>query len=296
VGPHLHGESVRRAAQPQAKSAGIGLRAAHYPRLIEHGLPSSTGMGWAEAITENFLGRGGRPRAVLERVRADVPVILHGVAMSLGGLDPIPRGYLRQLRDLRDQIDAAWVSDHLCFGTHQGHYAHDLWPLPYTEECIKHVAGRIRQVQDVLGERIVIENISSYVEYAANQMPECAFVAAVLEEADCDLLLDVNNVYVSAFNHGFDALAYLATIPEKRVRQMHVAGHLDCGDYLLDDHGREVADPVWRLYRAACARFGDVPTILEWDGEVPSLERVLSEAQRCDSERASASSAVETVS
>ncbi len=296
MGPQAESRVLPGAAPSLSRNAGIGLRAGHYPQLIEQGLPTSTGMAWAEAITENFLDRGGRPRAVLDRVRADVPVILHGVGMSIGGSDPISREYLGQLRSLRVEVEAAWISDHLCFCTYQGHYAHDLWPLPYTEECIKHVAGRIRQVQDVLGERIVIENISSYVEYSANQMSECVFVREVLAEADCDLLLDVNNVYVSAFNHGFDALAYLSTIPVHRVRQMHMAGHLDCGDYLLDDHGREVALPVWRLYRAAIERFGDVPTILEWDGDVPSLERLLAEARRCDLERARVSHPLEVTS
>lgn len=285
MSPLLEGSTHPRAASSPQRTAGIGLRAAHYAELLETGLPASTGIRWAEVITENFLDRGGRPRAVLERVRADVPIILHGVSLSLGGFDPIPSAFLRSLRALRAEIEASWISDHLCFGTHGGHYAHDLWPLPFTDECVRHVARRIRQVQDALGERIVIENISSYVEYQASTLSEHAFVRAVLEEADCDLLLDVNNLFVNAFNHGIDPLLYLHAIPIQRVRQMHVAGHLDCGDYLLDDHGREVAAGVWRLYRAASARFGEIPTIVEWDGEVPPLSRLLSEARRCDSER-----------
>lgn len=258
---------------------GIGLRSAHYDALLRDGLPASSGLGWAEAITENFLDRGGRPRAVLERVRADVAVVLHGVSLSLGGLDPLPRAQLRAIRELSRGIDAAWVSDHLCFGGFGEKRAYDLWPLPFTAECVRHVAARIAAVQHELGARILVENISSYVEHASNELGEAAFVAAVLEEADCDLLLDVNNVHVNAVNHGFDARAYLDAMPARRVRQLHVAGHLDRGDYLLDDHGREVSPAVWELYRHAVRRFGEVPTVVEWDGDVPPLERVVEEAR-----------------
>jgi uncharacterized protein (UPF0276 family) len=258
---------------------GIGLRAAHYDALLRHGLPASTGLGWAELITENFLDRGGRPRAVLERVRADVSVVLHGVSLTLGGLDPLPCAQLRKIRALKEEASAAWVSDHLCFGGFGERRAYDLWPLPFTAECVRHVAARIAAAQHELGERMLVENVSAYVEHECNELSEPAFVAAVLEEADCDLLLDVNNVHVNAVNHGFDAHAYLDALPARRVRQMHVAGHLDCGDYLLDDHGREVSSEVWALYRHAVARFGEVPTIVEWDGEVPPLERVIEEAR-----------------
>jgi uncharacterized protein (UPF0276 family) len=268
---------------------GIGLRAAHYGSLLAEGLPDATGLGFAEAITENFLGRGGRPRAVLERLRADVQLVFHGVSMSLGGFDELDRERLRMLRDLRRELEACWVSDHLSFSGHGGHHAYDLWPLPFTEECVRHVAQRIGRVQDALGEHILIENVSSYVEHQGNEMPEWTFVRAVLEEADCMLLLDVNNVYVNAQNHGFDPVHYLASLPRARVRQMHVAGHQDLGDYLLDDHGREVAEPVWALYREALRLFGNVPTIVEWDGEVPALARVIEEAQRCGQEQARSS-------
>jgi uncharacterized protein (UPF0276 family) len=264
---------------------GIGLRAAHYGSLLAEGIPAATGLGFAEAITENFLGRGGRPRAVLERVRADVELVFHGVSMSLGGFDEIDPERLRVLRALRRELEARWVSDHLSFSGHGGHHAYDLWPLPFTEECVSHVAGRIRSVQETLGEHILVENVSTYVEHADNEMPEWTFVGAVLEEADCMLLLDVNNVYVNAQNHGFDPVHYLRALPSGRVRQMHVAGHQDLGDYLLDDHGREVSEPVWTLYREAQRLFGDVPTIVEWDGEVPALERVIAEAQRCGREQ-----------
>jgi uncharacterized protein (UPF0276 family) len=276
----------------QRSAHGIGLRSRHYEALLEGGLPLATGLGWAEAISENFVGRGGRPRAVLERVRADVAVVLHGVSLSLGGLDPLPREQLRALRELSRDIEAAWVSDHLCFGGFEGRHAYDLWPLPFTGECVRHVAARIAAVQHELGARILVENISSYVEHAENELSEAAFVAAVLEEADCDLLLDVNNVYVNAVNHGFDACAYLDAMPARRVRQMHVAGHLDCGSYLLDDHGREVCDAVWELYRHAVRRFGEVPTVVEWDGDVPPLERVVEEA-RLAREHARAASAAQ---
>lgn len=255
---------------------GIGLRTQHFLQLLEGGLQ----VGLVEAISENFMGRGGRPLAVLERVRRDSPVALHGVSLSIGGLDPIPKEYLRQLAELRRRIDAAWVSDHFCFGTVHGHASHDLWPLPFTEETVRHVVARVQQVQDALGVRLVLENVSSYVEYAASDMSEWDFVREVAERADCELLLDVNNVYVNAVNHGFDAKRFLAAMPTRRLRQLHLAGHLDCGTHLFDAHGAPVADPVWDLYRECVRLHGHVPSIIEWDEDVPPLERVLAESAR----------------
>ena len=253
---------------------GVGLRTRHYGTALEAGLP----VRLVEAISENFLARGGRPRAVLERVRQDSEVTLHGVSLSLGAVDPLDREHLRQLRDLSREIEACWVSDHLCFGTHGGHYGHDLWPLPYTQEALDHVTERIRTVQDFLDRRLVIENPSTYVQFAASTMTEWEFLNALVERTDCGLLLDVNNVYVSAKNHGFDPLEYITGIPLGAPVQLHLAGHLDKGDYLLDNHGSAVQSPVWELYGHVVRRFGHVPCIVEWDENVPELDVLLAES------------------
>jgi len=250
------------------------LRVRHYREFLERGYD----LPWAEAITENFLGRGGRPRAVLERVRRDAPLILHGVSLSIGGTDPLRRDYLAAVRALAGEIDAAWVSDHLCFGGFGGHFAHDLWPLPFTEEALEHVCVRVTAVQEALGRRILLENVSSYVTYRASALREWEFLGAVAERADCLILLDLNNVYISAKNHGFSCDDYLSGLPAGRVAQFHLAGHRDCGDFLLDDHGSAVPDCVWELYRRALARFGSLPAIVEWDDAVPELPRLRFEA------------------
>ena len=254
---------------------GIGLRSKHYARF----LAESPAVGWIEAISENFIGVGGRPLAVLEKARRDVPVVLHGVSLSIGSVDPLDREHLAGLRELADRIEPAYVSDHLCWGTHRGRYLHDLLPLPYTEEALEHVAGRVRQVQDALGRQILLENVSSYVAFRGSTMPEWEFVARVAERADCGILLDINNVYVNARNHGFDAREYLAAIPSDRVGQLHLAGHSDRGTYLFDTHDAPVADAVWELYAAAVRRFGRVPALIEWDDHVPELERLVEESR-----------------
>jgi uncharacterized protein len=254
---------------------GVGLRVPHYDELLAGALACD----FAEAISENFMGRGGRPRALLERVRRDMPVALHGVSLSIGGCDPLDAGYLTALGALAREIDAATVSDHLCFGTAGGHYAHDLWPLPYTEEALEHVVGRVRRVQEALGRRILLENVSSYVEYRESSLSEPAFLAEIAERADCLILLDVNNVHVSAMNHQFDPLDYLRALPARRVAQFHLAGHRYTGRFTLDDHGAPVSGAVWELYRAAVRRFGALPAIVEWDENVPSLTRLVAEAE-----------------
>ncbi len=215
---------------------------------------------------------------MLERVRRDAQVALHGVSLSIGGADAISSEYLKQLKTLRERVSAAWVSDHLCFGTVGGFSGHDLWPLAYTDEMVEHVAARVRQVQDVLGERLMLENVSAYVEYKASRLTEWQFVNAVLERADCLLLLDVNNVYVNSFNFGFDPIDYLRSIPSARIGQLHLAGHLDQKTHLFDNHGSEVAEPVWKLFDACVRIHGAKPTIIEWDENVPSLERLLAES------------------
>lgn len=255
---------------------GIGLRTTHYPDALGGALRCEV----VEAISENFLGRGGRAAAVLERVRRDARVLLHGVGLSVGGVDPLRSDYLAELRALASRVEAALVTDHLCFGGWGGHHAHDLWPLPYTEEAIGHVADRVRAVQDALGRRIALENVSSYATYRASDMPEWEFVGEVARRADCLLLLDLNNVYVNAVNHVFDPYAYLAGLPADRVAQYHVAGHRREAGYLLDDHGSRVSDPVLDLYAHAVRRFGDVACIVEWDSNVPSLVDLLAESKR----------------
>ena len=254
---------------------GIGLRSKHYARFLSE----RPEVGWIEAISENFIAVGGRPLAVLEKVRRDFPVVLHGVSLSIGSVDPLDLRHLAGLRALADRIQPAYVSDHLCWGTHRGRYLHDLLPLPYTEEALEHVASRVRQVQDFLGRQILLENVSTYAAFRGSTLPEWEFLAGLAERADCGILLDVNNVYVSARNHGFDAREYLSGIPPDRVGQFHLAGHSDRGTYLFDTHDAPVADPVWELYAAAVRRFGRVSSLIEWDDQVPELERLVEESR-----------------
>ncbi|MDD9968074.1 MAG: DUF692 domain-containing protein [Myxococcales bacterium] len=255
---------------------GVSLKAAHYAELLARAVPVT----WAEGVTENFLGRGGRPSAVLEHVRRDARVILHGVSMSLGGLDPFDPDYFRALRALSQRIEATFVSDHICFGSVGGHNGHDLWPLPLTEECLNHMVARVLEAQDRLGRQVVLENVSSYVQYRQSEMSEPEFIATLLQQADAGMLLDVNNVYVSAQNFGFDARKYIDVIPVERVRYLHLAGHADLGTHLLDNHGAPVCDAVWDLYEYTIARMGSIPTIVEWDSHLPTLEGLLSESAR----------------
>ena len=255
---------------------GIGLRTTHFPRVFD----GTARADWFEAISENFMIRGGRPLAVLERVRADAPIVLHGVSLSIGSIDPLNQRYLGELRALADAFSPAWVSDHLCWGSFAGRYAHDLLPLPYTEEALAHVVARVNEVQERLGRRILIENVSSYLTFVHSTMAEWEFLAAVAERADCGILLDVNNVYVSAMNHDFSPEAYLDALPRERVGQIHLAGHSDRGTHLLDTHDAAVVPAVWALYRHAVARFGPVSTLVEWDDHIPELEEVLAEAER----------------
>ncbi|MFN8643396.1 MAG: DUF692 domain-containing protein [Candidatus Binatia bacterium] len=255
---------------------GVGLRAAHYAHVLAERPP----VDWFEALTENYLDTGGRPLHVLEQVRRDYPVALHGVGLSIGGTDPLDRDYLRRLRALIDRIAPAVVSDHLCWTGVDGRPLHDLLPLPYTEETLRHVAVRLGQVQDALGRRIALENPSTYVAFRHSTLPEHAFLAALADEADCGILLDVNNVYVSARNLGFDPHAYLAAIPSERVAYLHLAGFTDLGRVLFDTHDAPVHEDVWALYRDACARLGARATLIEWDANLPAFARVHAEAER----------------
>jgi len=255
---------------------GIGLRPPHFPRLGD----GAAHVDWFEAISENYMIAGGRPLAALEQARTLAPVVLHGVSLSIGSTDPLDDAYLGALERLIERIEPAWISDHLCWSSVGGHHAHDLLPLPYTEEALAHVVARLVAVQDRLGRRILVENVSSYLTYAHSTMPEWEFLAAMAEGADCGLLLDVNNVYVSATNHGFPPNDYLAGLPVDRVGQIHLAGHTDMGTHLLDTHDGPVIEPVWRLYRQAVRRFGRISTLVEWDDHIPALEVVCAEAER----------------
>jgi uncharacterized protein len=274
-------QSALSATEPRPRDArlvdaGFGLRVQHYDVILREGVRANL----VEATSENFMGRGGRAFDVLERVRKDTPIALHGVSLSIGGLDPVSPSYLRELGELARRIEALSVSDHLCFGTFGGHYAHDLWPLPYTEEALLHVVERVQRVQDFLGRQLLLENVSSYVEYRSSTLSEWEFLSEVVTRADARILLDVNNVFVSAANHGFSALEYVRGLPAERVRQIHLAGHSQASGYLLDDHGSPVAEPVWQLYEEAIDHFGPVPTIIEWDERVPELAVLEAEAER----------------
>ena len=255
---------------------GVGLRAEHYADVLAGRPP----VDWFEAITENYMDTGGRPLDVLERVRRERPVALHGVGLSIGSTDPLHERYLERLAALIERIEPALVTDHLCWTGVGGRSLFDLFPLPYTEEALAHVCERVGRVQERIGRRILLENPSTYVEYRDADMTECAFLAALAERADCGILLDVNNVYVSAFNHGFDPIAYLDAMPVERVGQIHLAGFTNRGSYLFDTHNAPVAEPVWQLYAHARRRFGDVATLVEWDADIPSFARLCEELDR----------------
>ena len=256
--------------------SGIGLRPPHY----EAAAAGQIGVDWLEVITENFMVAGGNPRRVLRAARAHYPIVLHGVSLSLGSVDPLDEAYLERLSALAAEIEPAWISDHLCWSSFGGHSAHDLWPLPYTEEALAHVARRIARVQERLGRRILVENVSNYLTFRDSTMTEWEFLSALAARADCGLLLDVNNVFVSARNHGFDPIAFLDGVPRARVGQFHIAGHSDEGTHLLDTHDHPVCDDVWALYRHAVRSFGARSTLLERDDDIPSLDELCAEARR----------------
>lgn len=262
---------------------GVGLRTEHYEDVLAGGVPAGS-VDWFEVVTENFMETGGRPLAVLERVREDYSVALHGVGLSIGSVDPIDDRYLEGLAALVARIEPSLVTDHLCWTGVDGRPLFDLLPVPYTEESLIHIANRVSAVQDRLGRRILLENASSYIDYRCSQIPEWEFLARLAERADCGILLDVNNVYVSAFNHGFDAEEYIDSIPVDRVGQFHLAGFTDRGNYLFDTHSAPVAEDVWALYRRAVRRFGPGSTLIEWDAEIPPFERLVGEVQRARAE------------
>jgi len=255
---------------------GIGLRPPHYAEVIA----TRPAVDWFEVISENFMVEGGNPRRVLRAVRERYSDVLHVVSLWLVSVDPLDGRYLDRLAALAAEVAPAWISDHLCWSSVGGHTGHDLWPLPFTEEALDHVARRVVHVQERLGRRILVENVSSYLEYTSSSLTEWEFLAELARRADCGLLLDVNNVYVSAHNHGFSAEEFLRGLPVDRVGQMHLAGHSDAGTHLLDTHDHPVCDPVWQLYRRAVERFGPVATLIERDDHIPPLAEVVAESQR----------------
>lgn len=247
---------------------GLGLRSTHYPHIFEH-WPK---VDWFEIITENFMDTDGRPKRNLARIRERYPVVMHGVAMSIGTVDPINSEYMQKMKALIDWLDPAWVSDHLCWTGVAHKNTHDLLPVPYTEEALKHIVSRIRQVQDYLERPLLLENPSTYLEYNDSSMPEAEFIARMADEADCALLLDVNNVYVSCFNHRLDPKAYMDAIPMSRVAQIHLSGHTNKGTHIIDTHDDHVVDEVWALYRYAIHKAGIINTMVEWDDHIPPFD------------------------
>lgn len=255
---------------------GLGLRTQHYAYILEH----RPEIDWFEAITEDYLVAGGKPLHYLNRIREHYPLVMHGVSLSIGSCDPLNIEYLKKVKILADNIQPVWISDHLCWTGVEGLNTHDLLPLPYTEEALKHVVDRVKQVQDFLGRPILLENVSSYIEYRDSRITEWAFLTAIAEQADCYILLDINNIYVSAVNHHFDPLDYLNAIPQHRVRQFHLAGHKNCGDYIIDTHDAPIIDGVWSLYRQAVKRFGKVSTMIERDDDIPEFPVLFAELQQ----------------
>jgi uncharacterized protein len=253
---------------------GVGLRHQHFRYVLEH-WPH---VDWFEVISENFMDSRGWPRYVLDRVSERYAVVMHGVSMSIGSTDPLDFNYLARLKRLANEIGARWVSDHLCWTGVMGRNTHDLLPLPLTEETLRHVMRRVQTVQDYLERPLVIENPSSYLTFAGDTLREWEFLSALAVEADCGLLLDVNNVYVSSVNHGFDPVEYIERLPPTRVVQIHVAGHTHCGTHIVDTHDGPVIEPVWELYRLACRATGGVSTLLEWDSKIPEFPTLHAEA------------------
>jgi len=252
---------------------GLGLRVDHYEAI----LADRPAVDWFEALTENYLVPGGKPLDYLLRIRDRYPMVMHGVSLSIGSTQPLDRTYLAQVKALAARIEPEWISDHLCWTGIAGRNLHDLLPLPYTEEALANVVERVRIVQDLLGRRILLENVSSYLTYRDSPLTEWEFLREIAERADCLILLDVNNIYVSSVNHEFAPLDYLNAIPIERVQQIHLAGHENHGDYLVDTHDHPVPDPVWELYAAAVRRFGSVSTMIERDANIPPLEELCAE-------------------
>ena len=273
---------------PQTLGTGVGLRPEHFPVILE----DRPRIDWFEAVTENYFpvgnGEGGRPLSVLETIRRDYPVVFHGVSLSVGGTDPLDPRYLERLKALITRFDPLMVSDHLCWTGVEGRNLHDLLPLPFTAESLAHVTDRVSRVQDRIGRRLLLENVSSYLTYSHSEMTEWEFHTEVARRSGCGLLLDVNNVYVSAVNQGFPAEHFIDGLPREAVGYFHLAGHSDMGDFLFDTHDHAVPDAVWELFRRAVRRYPGAPALIEWDDHIPPFARLLEEAHRADRIRAEA--------
>ncbi len=278
--PKIMRDYVREYRAPAAipLRAGIGLRALHYRDM----LATRPDIGWLEVHSENYFGDGGQPLYYLERLRDHYPVSLHGVGLSLGSTDELDKAHLSRLKHLMARVEPGLVSEHLCWGGVGGRFLNDLVPLPYTEEALAVVCRHVAQTQEFLGREILLENVSSYLQFSHSTLTEWEFVAELALRTGCGILLDVNNVYVSAVNHGFDPLRYLDAIPPRAVQEIHLAGFDRSGDLLIDTHGKLVAEPVWDLYRQALARFGALPTLIEWDTDIPELAVLIGEAAKAD--------------
>ena len=265
--------------KPSSLGFGLGLRPVYYQEILE----KKPRVDWFEVISENYMTPGGRPLAILERTRADYPIVMHGVSLSLASTDPLDLGYLRALKRLADRFQPEWISDHLCWTGVHGVNLHDLLPIPYTFEALAHVVERIKRIQDFLGRRIAIENVSSYVAFAESEMNEWSFIREMAERSDCWLLLDVNNVFVSGFNHDFDEAEFIDAIPVERVVQFHLAGHTEHVTHKIDTHDQPICEKVWSLYERACRRFGRISTMIERDDNFPAFEELLAELDRARS-------------
>lgn len=273
--PHLLNPSF---FHKKIAGAGLGLRSNHYQEIFE----TQPDVPWFELLSDNYMASGGLPIQRAEQIRQDYPVTLHGVGMSLGSADPLNFEYLKRLKNLTQRLQPTFVSDHIAWVSIAGQYTHDLLPLPYTQNMLQHLNDRIQQVQDYLGRTILIENPSSYLTFASSDMSEADFIRQLCIASGCELLLDVNNVYVSAQNHGFDAADYLAALPVNKVKEIHLAGYEEMPGYLFDTHGYQVREPVWQLYKTALEYFGNVPTLIEWDTDVPEFSTLLSEAKKAE--------------
>jgi len=283
IEPPLSSHAEERGTPELAALAGVGLRAQHHAEILSR----SPQLGWFEAHSENYFASGGTHRQQLLRIRQRYPISLHGVGLSLGSTDPLSREHLLALRRLVQTVEPLFVSEHLSWGSIAGTYLNDLLPLPYTDEALRHMSARVREVQDFLGRQLLIENISSYLRYRCSEVPEWEFLTALVHETGCGLLLDVNNLFVNAMNHGFDAHIFLHGIPTSAVQEIHLAGHtvtrLEGRDIRIDTHSSRVSPEVWRLYRAALSRFGPLPTLIEWDAEIPGLSVLEAEAAQATS-------------
>jgi uncharacterized protein (UPF0276 family) len=255
---------------------GLGLRTDHYQDVVTQ-LPD---VDWFEICSENFMVAGGKPRYYLDAIKERYPIVMHGVSLSIGSSDPLNKSYLQQLKTLINHVQPQWVSDHLCWTSYAQTNSHDLLPLPYTDEAIEHVVERVKQVQDYLGRQLLLENVSSYLSYKVSHYDEWTFLNTIAEQADCLILLDINNIYVSARNHGFEPVDYLHGINKKFVRQFHLAGHSDNGDYVIDTHDHDVCQAVWKLYAQALQRFGAISTMIERDANIPEFTELYAELQQ----------------